>query len=102
MIIKIPNIFYEIEVKDTKNCPNQIKDFLADGYLSCVTKSKNRSTIWIKHPIKTTDIPTLGHEIIHCLQNISERRDMSFIREQEFFAYTFQYLLNEILGYEFK
>lgn len=102
MKITIPHIFYTIEVKDTKNPPKDIKEFLDKGFIACIAKGKNRSRLYIKHPIRNSDIPTLCHELIHILQHICKERDILFTNEEEHCAYMFQYMLNEILGYEYK
>jgi hypothetical protein len=103
MKILIPHLFYTIEVKDKKLAKGKVKRYLEEGdFYACYEAiNKNNSKIWIKLPVKPTEVPTLVHEIIHCLQHLSRERDIDFKSEEEHFAYLTQYILNQILGYEF-
>jgi hypothetical protein len=102
MKIKIPHIFYEVEILDIKKATGVGKEMLKSNFVAITEYQNHKSIIYIKLPIKPVDVPTLCHELVHVLQNICRDNKISFENEEEHTAYIFQYVLNEILGYEFK
>ena len=102
MKIKIPHIHYEVEVLDIKKSKGIAKDMLADKFVAVTEYLNHKSIIYINLPIKTKDIPTLCHELVHVLQNICRDKRITFINEEEHTAYIFQFLLDTIMGYDLK
>ena len=101
-VIKIPHLEYTVYLKDVKQAKGQIAESLKLLQAGTTHESTKSSTIWIKLPITFMESPTLGHEIIHVLQNICRERNIDFILEEEHVAYLFHYIMNECLGYKYK
>lgn len=98
MKIYLPHIHYTVLVKD-------ISLYRGDperGNAFCVRVDKNTSEVFIKTPVKVTDFPTLGHELVHVLKNICDDRNMNFLEETEHMGYVMQYLLCQVMGLKYQ
>lgn len=97
MDIKIKHLGYTVRVRPRK------AHTTSPNWMLYVTErtDENTATIYANSPIKTSDIPSIVHEIIHALQFLSADRDIQFTQEQEHFAYLAQHILNEILDYKY-
>lgn len=97
----LPHLHYSVFLKEKNKAKEKAKIMLDSG---CVAVTENRdrysSVIYMDLPLKKKDLPTLGHELIHVLQNICDLRHIDFVSEQENIAYMFQYLFCEFTGYE--
>jgi hypothetical protein len=101
MKITIPHLKYSVEIKDIKKGDKTYTDKLnVRAYAE--RDDSNKTTIYIKLPIKRDELSTLCHELIHAMQNMCQDRNIRFENEEEHIGYIFQYLINEILGYEYK
>lgn len=92
MKIYIPHLDYTIITKPFKAhsaVPN------AQAYVERI--DDRTSYLYLQ---KKNTPPGLAHEVVHILQNICADRDMNFIIESEHMAYLMQYILGELLGYE--
>jgi hypothetical protein len=93
MKIYIPHLNYTITVKEPKNPPKELYNPKAwvhsEGSKGC--------TMYItKKPLPSD----LAHEVVHVLQFICLNRNIDFTTEQEHMGYLMQYIMGEILGYE--
>lgn len=96
MKIQINHLNYTIFVKDIS------KSEYNDMFDMCVVKEDDNScTLYKPNKIKKHDIPTLAHEVLHCLQFISEARSIDLVQEEENMGYMMQYILNELLGFSY-
>lgn len=102
--VVISHIGYTIYLKDIRKPSKLVKDIMKDksyNWRACCEKSTHSSTIYMILPVKTVNIPTLCHELIHVFQNICESKGIDFVQEKEHISYLYQYTLNELLGLEY-
>lgn len=92
MVIKINHLGYKILIKNPTR-----KEFVA--YVE--RDNKNQCTLYIKRPVKFKEVSTLAHEVVHILQYIAEARNLDMIQEQEHMGYLMNYIMNEVLGFEY-
>lgn len=97
MKIYIPHLGYTVEIKKFKDDPR-----VPNAMAWSETLGPDKSAIYIHQPIKRVDTPLLAHELIHVLQWIAVARGIDFTQEQEHFAYLMQWVMNEVLGYEYE
>ena len=97
MEIQIKHLGYTVKVKPRKSHKT------SPEWMLFVTErtDANTSTIFIDSPVKTSDIPSVIHEIVHVLQYLCADRGIDFSQEQEHTAYIAQHILNEILDYKY-
>lgn len=94
MKIKIPHLGYTLLVKE----PQKEVEFTA--YV--IRDNKSQSTLYIQTPIKSKDMATLAHELVHVLQFIARDRNIDMVDEMEHMGYLMNYLFNEITGHEYE
>lgn len=97
--VQIKQLGYKIYTKDISKSKVHVPNRKLVMYFSPI--DYNSSEIWIPKKITKFDIPTLAHEVVHILQHISKVRGIDFINEEEHFGYLMQFILNEILDYEY-
>jgi hypothetical protein len=96
--IYIPHIHYKIEVSFKS------KEFLNNLGMECACEYIKNGQIKLHFRNKPVahDFPSLAHEILHAIQWISKDRGIDMIKEEEHCAYMMQFILNEILNYEYQ
>jgi hypothetical protein len=98
MKIYIPHLHYTINVRDVKNA-YELKEWRKTNHnakMSAQDVSSNEANIYVIFPIKDLHAGSIGHEIVHVLQFISNNRGIDFVNEQEHFGYLFQFIFNKI------
>jgi hypothetical protein len=96
--IYIQHLGYTIHVKDIKEADNP-KDFA----MFVEREDRNNCIMYLtKKKWVLKDIPALSHEIVHVLQFIADSRSIDMTFEQEHMGYLMQYIMCELLGYEYK
>jgi hypothetical protein len=96
MKIKIPHLGYTVHVKDIAKTP------YGDA-VSYVLRIDNKSCeVYLKKNLKRIDTPVVAHELVHVLQLICEPMNIDFDLEKEHMGYLMQYMMNEILEYDYK
>ena len=99
--IILNHIGYTVMLKDINKAPKELLEQVV-GCVSCVEEiDKHSSVIWIKLPIRKIDIPVLGHEIVHVLQNIAIQKNIDFKQETEHFGYMYQYIISSFLDMKY-
>ena len=100
--ITLNHIGYTVLLKNINKAPKELLDQIV-GCVSCVEEiDKHSSAIWINLPIRKIDIPVLGHEIVHVLQNIAMQKNIDFKTETEHFGYMYQYIMASFLDMEYE
>lgn len=66
-----------------------------------ISRDTYTGEIYLQFPIKPEHVGTVGHEIVHILQYIAEARSIRMDEEKEHFGYLFQYIYNELMGYDY-
>ena len=98
----INHLGYTVLLEDINKAPKELLEQIV-GCVSCVEEiDRNSSAIWIKLPLRKIDIPVLGHEIVHVLQNIAIQRNIDFKQETEHFGYMYQYIIASFLDMEYE
>lgn len=94
--IRIEHLAYTVKVRDIKKEENLNK------WVMFVRKINNYECIlYIPKELSIEDMPTLAHEIVHCLQYIAEARNIDMIQEQEHIGYLMCYIMNNVLGFRY-
>ena len=96
MKIVIPHIAYTVYVKDIDKNP------YGNSIAYAWKLDENSCELFFKKNLKPKDAPTVAHELVHVLQYICEGRGIDFSSEREHMGYIMQYMMNEILGYDYK
>lgn len=96
----IPHLDYTVRLLDTSKAKGEARHFLKQVYGVTWKKDLSESVIYLPLPLKHGDWATLGHEIVHVLQNICQSKGIQFENETEHTAYLFQYIFNTFTGYE--
>lgn len=102
MKIYIPHLHFTVEIIDKKKANEEIREYLKNKNACRKRVSLLHSQIYINFPIRKNEMSSLGHEIVHVLQDIASVYDIDFIKEEEHFGYLFQYIFNEATGFTFK
>lgn len=91
--IYLPHLNYTLYVRHFKGHPDGTPN--AKAYTERI--SDHSSAIYLSRG----DTPcSVAHELIHVLQFLSGSKGIDFVREQEHFGYMMQYLMGQVLGYE--
>lgn len=94
--IYIPHLHYHINVYFDS------EKYLTDlGIEAGTLHSKGLIEIHFKKKPNDYDFPTVAHEVMHALQFICKDRKIDMTNEVEHCGYLMQYILNQILGYEY-
>lgn len=94
MKIYLPHIHYTVYVRRFKKHPS------LSHALAYTERLDNNSAVLHLPPRQTPG--DLAHELIHVLRFICESRNMDFTLESEHMAYIMQYLMAQVLGYQWK
>lgn len=93
MKIYLPHINYTVHVLTLKKGP-------FENTKAYTEKGANGRSCAVYLPKKPT--PSLvAHELMHVIRYICKDRHMDFLLEEEHLAYTMQYLMGRVLGYEY-
>lgn len=93
--IQIPHLNYTVSVKPRSafKSPNP-------GFALTENIDRHNAIIYIDNP---KNYPcTVAHEVIHVLGFICETKGIVFENEREHMGYLMQYLMGQILGYEYE
>lgn len=90
--VQIPHLNYTVKVRPMRPMPNGDRPRGAwvdhvDDYNSVIYVNKQTPGV-------------IAHEVTHVLQHICSVRHINFIHETEHMGYLSQYLVGQILGYE--
>ena len=92
--ILIPHLNYMVYVRPLVPDPKEPE---TEAYVDL--ESRHHCVMYLKRKCLP---PTVAHEITHVLQHLCETRSMRFTEESEHMGYLMQYLMQQILGYEFE
>lgn len=99
--VYISHLHYTVELVDINKVRFDSKLMLEDFEYFTQKVNPCKSVIYARLPVKNKDLSTLGHEIVHCLQNICHTYEIKFELEKEHMGYLFQYIFNELTGFHY-